>query len=126
MIVLVITVIAGFAFYNLAPPEIEPGLYTITLEIHSDSIDFFQTYNFTFGNELSDDEFEHFIVGISTNVTITVPESVAITPDNPLRIILDATGNRLSANDIVATLTNDAGFNLTLRPNRQSGQTFII
>jgi sodium-dependent dicarboxylate transporter 2/3/5 len=126
VVLLVITIVAGFAMYNVAPTEIEPGQYSITLEIHSDSIDISQTYNISFVSEVSDGSVDYVLNGSSTNVTVTVPQSVIIAPDNPLRITLEATGDSLSADDIVATLTNVNGFNLTLRPNRQSGQTFII
>jgi sodium-dependent dicarboxylate transporter 2/3/5 len=125
-VVLVFTVIVGFVLYNIAPSEIEPGQYRISLEIHSDSIDSSQTYNISFVSEVLDGSVDHLLNGTSTNVTVTFPESVAIIPDNPLRITLDATGDSLSANDIIVTLTNDDGFNLTLRPNRQSSQTFVI
>jgi sodium-dependent dicarboxylate transporter 2/3/5 len=122
----VITIIAGFVVYNIAPTEIEPGQYSLTLEIHSASIDASHTYNVSFMDEITDDNKEHRLNGTSTNVTVTIPQSVEITPNNPLRITLDAIGDELSANEIVATLTDEDDFNLTLRPNRQLGQSFII
>ncbi|MBY8997784.1 MAG: DASS family sodium-coupled anion symporter [Candidatus Thorarchaeota archaeon] len=125
-VILVFTVIVGFVLYNIAPSEIEPGQYRISLEIHSDGIDSSQTYNISFVSEVLDGSVDHLLNGTSTNVTVTFPQSVAIIPDNPLRITLDATGDSLSANDIIVTLTNDDGFNFTLRPNRQSSQTFVI
>ena len=126
VVILVITVIAGFVVYNFAPTEIESGQYQLTLEIHSDSIDVSHIYNVSFVTEVTDSYIEHRINGTATNVTVTIPQSVEITPNNPLRITLDAVGEELSANEIVATLSNEDGFHLTLRPNRQSGQTFII
>ncbi|MGD9397557.1 MAG: DASS family sodium-coupled anion symporter, partial [Candidatus Thorarchaeota archaeon] len=126
VVILVITIIAGFVVYNIAPTEIEPGQYSLTLEIHSASIDASHTYNVSFMDEITDDNKEHRLNGTSTNVTVTIPQSVEITPNNPLRITLDAIGDELSANEIVATLTDEDDFNLTLRPNRQLGQSFII
>jgi sodium-dependent dicarboxylate transporter 2/3/5 len=126
VVILVVTIIAGFVVYNIAPTEIEPGQYSLTLEIHSDSIDASHTYNVSFVFETASNDMEHRINGTATNVTVIIPQSVEITPNNPLRITLDALGEDLSAKEIVATLTNQDGFNLTLRPNRQSGQTFII
>ena len=126
VVILIITVIAGFVVYNFAPTEIESGQYQLTLEIHSDSIDVSHIYNVSFVTEVTDSYIEHRINGTATNVTVTIPQSVEITPNNPLRITLDAVGEELSANEIVATLSNEDGFHLTLRPNRQSGQTFII
>ena len=126
MVILVITVIAGFVMYNIAPDEIEPGQYELNLEIHSDGIDSSQLFNISFMDAGSEDTVEYLLNGTSTDVTAVVPQSVVITPDNPLRVTLVASGDSLSSSEIIATLTNDSGFNLTLRPNRQSGQTFII
>ena len=126
MVILVITVIAGFVMYNIAPDEIEPGQYELHLEIHSDGIDSSQLFNISFMDAGSEDTVEYLLNGTSTDVTAVVPQSVVITPDNPLRVTLVASGDSLSSSEIIATLTNDSGFNLTLRPNRQSGQTFII
>ena len=126
VVILVITVIAGFVMYNIAPDEIEPGQYELHLEIHSDGIDSSQLFNISFMDAGSEDTVEYLLNGTSTDVTAVVPQSVVITPDNPLRVTLVASGDSLSSSEIIATLTNDSGFNLTLRPNRQSGQTFII
>ncbi|OLS25291.1 MAG: Sodium-dependent dicarboxylate transporter SdcS [Candidatus Thorarchaeota archaeon AB_25] len=125
-VILIITVIAGLVVYNIAPTEIEPGQYMIHLEIQSSSIDASQVYNISFVSDDLDDSIVQILNGTSTNVTVTIPQYVVITPDNPLRITLDAVGDSLSAEEIVVTLTNVYDFNLTLRPNRQSGQTFII
>ena len=125
-VILIITVIAGLVVYNIAPTEIEPGQYMIHLEIQSSSIDASQVYNISFVSDDLDDSIVQILNGTSTNVTVTIPQYVVITPDNPLRITLDAVGDSLSAEEIVVTLTNAYDFNLTLRPNRQSGQTFII
>ncbi len=110
----------------MAPTEIEPGQYWIDLEIQSNSIIATQTYNISFVDIASDGSINQILNGTSTNVTVTIPQSVVITPNNPLRITLDVVGDSLSADEIIVTLTNADDFNLTLRPNRQSGQTFII
>ena len=125
-VILILTVIAGLVVYTIAPTEIEPGQYMINLEIQSSSIDASQVYNISFVSDDLDDSIVQILNGTSTNVTVTIPQYVVITPDNPLRITLDAVGDSLSAEEIVVTLTNVYDFNLTLRPNRQSGQTFII
>ena len=125
-IILLITVIAGFALYTVAPPEIEPGLYSARLEITSSGITITETYNLTLQTTGTDSTEEYILVGSSTNVTVTVPVIVVIATDNPLTFTLNATGDSIAASDIVLTLTNQDGFNLLLRPNRQSGQVFII
>jgi sodium-dependent dicarboxylate transporter 2/3/5 len=125
-VILVFTLVAGIVLYNIAPTEIEPGQYSLTLEIHSTGIDISRTFNVSFIHGVSNDDVDYLLNGTSTNVTFIVPQSVVITPNNPLRATLEATGDSLLANEIIATLTNENGFNLTLRPNRQSGQIFII
>jgi sodium-dependent dicarboxylate transporter 2/3/5 len=125
-VVLLFTLVAGIVMYNIAPTQIEPGQYSLELEIHSTGIELSQTFNISFIQGASVDDVEFLLNGTSTDVTVTIPQSVTITPDNPLSVTLESTGDTLSANEIVATLTNNEGFNLTLRPNRQSGQTFII
>ncbi|MFW9807706.1 MAG: SLC13 family permease, partial [Candidatus Thorarchaeota archaeon] len=125
-IILTFTLLAGILLYNIAPNEIEPGQYTLTLEIHSSNIDTTKTFNISFTNGPEDGDFEYLLNGSSTNVTVTVPQSLVIIPDNPLIVTLEATGDSLAAHEIIAILTNENGFNLTLRPSRQTGQTFII
>nr|KXH72242.1 MAG: hypothetical protein AM325_01850 [Candidatus Thorarchaeota archaeon SMTZ1-45] len=125
-VILVFAIFVGFVMYNIAPTEIEPGQYSLALEIHSPGIDVSQIYNISFVSEISDGSSNYLLTGSLTNVTVTIPRSIVISPNNPFRIILSASGESLSASDIVATLTNDDEFNLTLRPNRQSGQIFII
>lgn len=125
-IILTFTLLAGILLYNIAPSEIEPGQYTFTLEIHSSSIYATQTFNISFISGSADGDFDYLLNGTSTNVTVTAPQSLTITPDNPLIVTLEATGDNLVAHEIIATLTNENGFNLTLRPTRQTGQTFII
>jgi len=126
VVVLLFTLVAGIVMFNIAPTEIEPGQYNLALEIHSAGIDISQTFNVSFVQGAAADEVDFLLNGSSTDVTISVPQSVTITPDNPLRVSIVATGDPLLANEIVAILTNEDGFNRTLRPNRQTGQTFII
>ncbi len=126
VVILVIAAVAGFVMYSIAPTEIEPGEYSISLEIHSEGIDVSKVYNISFVNYSSDDSIEDFLNGTSTNVVVTFPQSLRITPNNPLTITILVTGNQLSAHEITARLGNDGGLNLTLRPNRQIGQIFII
>ena len=126
LVILAITIIAGFIFYNIAPTEIEPGQYNLNLELHSEGIDATQVFNVSFVTETGGGDVTYLLIGISTNVTVTIPQYVEIAPDSPLRVTLEATGEDLSAHEIMAILSNGDGFNLTLRPNRQSGQTFII
>lgn len=125
-VILIITAIAGFVLYNIAPPEIEPGLYTARLEITSSSITVTEIYNFTLQSDGADSSEMTTLIGTSTNATVTIPNRLLIAPDNPLTFTINATGDSISANDIVLTISNEDGFYLLLRPNRQSGQIFTI
>jgi sodium-dependent dicarboxylate transporter 2/3/5 len=125
-VILVITAITGFVLYNIAPPEIEPGLYSARLEINSSSITATEVYNLTLQTTGTETSETFLVTGISTNATVTIPRTVNIATDNPLTIIVNTTGDSISASDIILVLTNEAGFNLLLRPNRQSGQVFTI
>ena len=126
-VILAITVVAAVVLYNVAPPEIEPGLYQADLVISGEGIQAQEVLAITLIDGASDsDELEVLLTGVSTNVTVTVLETVSITPDNPVRFILNATGTPLDASDIVIHFHDGAGFNLTLRPTRQSGQVFTV
>ncbi|MFW9956139.1 MAG: SLC13 family permease [Candidatus Thorarchaeota archaeon] len=125
-VILLITAVVGFVLYNVAPPEIEAGQYNVYLDISSDSISVSEGYNVTFQKEGSESSSSYLLTGVSTNVTVTIPNSVLIETNNPLTVIVNATGDIITAEEILVTLSDDDGFNLILRPTRQSGQIFTI
>ncbi len=124
--ILLITAVVGFVLYNAAPPEIEAGQYNVYLDISSNSISVSEDYNVTFQEEGSQSSSSYLLTGVSTNVTVTIPNSVLIETNNPLTVIVNATGDIITAEEILVTLSDDDGFNLILRPTRQSGQIFTI
>ncbi|TFG34263.1 DASS family sodium-coupled anion symporter [Candidatus Thorarchaeota archaeon] len=126
IVVLTIAVIAGYLLYSYAPAEIEPGVYHASISISSEGIEVQETYNITLLSTGSTTQTTYLYNGSSTDVRITVPSSVIIATDTPIRFVVNATGNPLKADEIHLLLSNSDGFNISLRPTRQSGQIFII
>lgn len=96
------------------------------LDLTSDSISVSEVYNITLQKYGSESRSSHLLTGISTNVTVMVPNLVVIETHNPLTVTINATGNPIAAEDILLTLSNEDGFNFVLRVTKQSGQFFTI
>ncbi|TFG34345.1 DASS family sodium-coupled anion symporter [Candidatus Thorarchaeota archaeon] len=126
IIVLTISIIAGYLLYTYAPAEIEPGVYHVSLSISSEGIEVQETYNITLLSAGSTTQSTYLYNGSLTNVRITVPRSVSIATSTPIRFLVNATGNPLTADEISVIISNSDGFNVSLRPTRQSGQLFTI
>ena len=125
-IVMVVTAIVGLALYNLAPPDFQPGEYQTTISIVSPGIDgeLPVTVLLAEGGQLEQRVCN--LNGTTTNVTITVMTRVPLAPDSALTFIISAIGEPLTADQIEVRLQNEAGFDQTIRPSRQSGQTFTV
>ena len=126
IVILLFTTVVGLLLYNFAPPSIQAGEYEATLSIESQSISVIETYSVTLLDSGSASSSFFTLNGTSTTVEITVPTSVIISTDNPMRFILNATGDEITAESIQLSFTNNEGVNVTLRPTRQSGQVFTI
>ena len=126
IVILTFTLIVGILLYAYAPPGIEAGEYEAILTIESPSISVTETYIFTLQDSGTTSVYSSILNGTSTTVQVTVPVSALISTDNPLRFILNATGDIINAESIHLVITNNAGFNVSLRPTRQSGQVFTI
>jgi sodium-dependent dicarboxylate transporter 2/3/5 len=126
IVVLLLVSMAGYVLYNIAPTSVEPGQYEATLHIASDGINIEETYNLTLLSSGSVSQTKYLLNGTTTDVIFTVPDRVIIKTNNPIRFIVNASGAALVANQIHMTLTNDEGYNVTLRPSRQAGQIFTI
>ncbi len=125
-VILTFTLVLGIILYTYAPSSIQAGVYEATLDIDSPSITVIETYNITLFESGSYSENSFTLNGTSTIVEVTVPVSALISTDNPLRFIVNATGDIIDADSIHLTIVNNEGFNVTLRPTRQSGQVFTI
>ncbi len=125
-VILTFTLVLGIILYTYAPPSIQAGQYQATLSIESPSINVQEKYNITLLESGTYSENLFTLNGTSTIVEVTVPVSALISTDNPLRFIVNATGDIIDADSIHLTIVNNEGFNITLRPTRQSGQVFTI
>jgi len=125
-VILTLTLVLAILLYTYAPSSIQAGEYEATLDIDSPSITITETFNITLLESGTFSENVFILNGTSTIVEVTVPVSALISTDNPLRFILNATGDSIDADSIHLVITNNEGFNITLRPTRQSGQVFTI
>ncbi|MHA1908741.1 MAG: SLC13 family permease [Candidatus Thorarchaeota archaeon] len=126
IVILVITVIAGFVLYNIAPPDIQTGDYNATLSVESTGISTSYVFQIQVVDVGSSEESNLELIGSSTNLTITYTSVVLIGPGNTVSFQIDAVGTDCFADDITLTLSNTQGFEQILRPTKQSGQTFHI
>jgi sodium-dependent dicarboxylate transporter 2/3/5 len=126
IVVLLVVSIAGYVLYSLAPSSAEPGQYKATLYIDSDGINVEASYNLTLLRSGSTTQTNYILNGTSTDVTFTIPDRALLKTSSPIRFIVNASGDALLANQIHLMLMNDVGYNVTLRPSRQTGQIFII
>jgi len=126
IVILIFTLIVGILLYTYALSTIEDGKYEATLSIESPSISVTETYNVTLLESGSPSQGTFTLNGTSTVVEVTIPLSALISTDNPISFVLNATGDIIEADSIHLVLANNEGFNITLRPTRQSGQVFII
>jgi len=126
IVILIFTFVVGILLYTYAPSTIQDGEYEATLSIESPSISVTETYNVTLLESGSPSQGTFILNGTSTVVEVTVPVSALISTDNPISFVLNATGDIIEADSIHLILSNNEGFNITLRPTRQSGQVFTI
>ena len=126
IVILTFTLVVGILLYVYGPPTIQAGNYSATITIDAPSINTTSTYNIFLIDSGSDSQGIYQLNGTSTTVEVTVPLSTVITTDNPITFVINATGDTINADSIHLVLTNIEGFNVTLRPTRQSGQIFTI
>ena len=126
VVILVITVIAGFVLYNIAPSDIQAGNYDATLTVDSVGIDINHSFNITIVDSGSPVTTTYQLIGESTNLSVTYTSIVSIGPGTTVSFQITAVGLECSTDDISLLLSNDQGFEQLLRPTKQAGQTFHI
>ncbi|MCF2137036.1 MAG: DASS family sodium-coupled anion symporter [Candidatus Thorarchaeota archaeon] len=124
--ILIIASMIGLILYNVAPPEITAGKYTVDIEIESSGISLTRSFNVTFVESGETSTSTVTINGTSTNVTIELTDTVVIAPDNAFTIKILATGEPLEADEIHGVFHGASTGDVSLRPTRQIGQTFTI
>ncbi len=123
---MVVTAIVGLALYNLAPPDFQTGEYQTTISIVSLGIDVDLPVVVLLAEGGQLEQSVYNLNGTTTNVTVTVMTRVPLAPNTALTFIISAVGAPLAADQIEVRLQNEAGFDQTIRPTRQSGQTFTV
>ena len=125
-IVMVVTAIVGLTLYNLAPPDFQTGEYQITISVVSPGIDVDLPVIVLLAEGGQLEQSVYTLNGTTTNITVIVMTRVPLAPDTALTFIISAIGAPLAADQIEVRLQNEAGFDQTIRPTRQSGQTFTV
>lgn len=126
IVILIIAAITGIVMYNVAPPEITAGTYSVDVVIDAQGLNTTIPLEITFVQDGEITESSLNVTGSSTNVTVVYSDTVPIRTDSQLQITITASGTPLAASEIHATLQNVNGEDISLRPTRQTGQTFII
>ncbi len=124
--VLCIATLVGLILYNIAPPEIEPGIYNATITMRDEATEFERTFTIEFARSGSSNLRSFTLNGTNTNITVSYYDKVLIAPRNPLFIKITVQGARLTTQDLSLRLENSNGFFVTLNPTRQSGQNIYI
>ena len=125
-IVMVVTAVVGLVLYNIAPPDFQSGEYQTTVSIVSLGIDVDLPVTVLLAEGGQLEQHVYTLNGTTTNITVTVMTRVPLAPDTALTFIISAIGEPLVADQIEVRLQNEAGFDQTIRPTRQSGQTFTV
>jgi sodium-dependent dicarboxylate transporter 2/3/5 len=126
IVTLLVAVVTGFILYNVAPSSAESGQYEASLSIASEGINVEKSFNITLVGSGSISQAKYYLNGTTTNVIFTIPTIALIKTDSPIRFVLNASGDSLLASQIRVELSNENGFNVSLRPTRQVGQIFTI
>ncbi|MBD3158923.1 MAG: DASS family sodium-coupled anion symporter [Candidatus Lokiarchaeota archaeon] len=125
-IVLTIALVAGVVMYNIAPMDIRPGDYQATLTVDAPGISLEHSIPIEVVESGEIQETTVFLSGDSTNLTVLARNVLPINTDTPFRFVVEYSGESMKASDILVRITNNAGYNQTVRPTLQQDQEFII
>ncbi|UCE11149.1 MAG: DASS family sodium-coupled anion symporter [Candidatus Thorarchaeota archaeon] len=125
-IVLLFAAAVGIILFMVAPDDITPGIYQARLTIDSPTIRVDEEYNVTVLHEGPDHYQTVHYVGDGTNATIVARDELQILPGSRFSFVITAQGTPLQAGQILVQITNEAGYNQSLRTTRQSEQTFYV
>lgn len=125
-IVLAFTLMAAILLYNIAPPSLQPGEYQAVLTINASSGALRQQINVTFGDGGKAIETQYHLNSSSLNLEISVLTYVPLAPSSNFILEVKASGERLSADQFHLQLTDGSEFNITMRPSKQVGQSFVF
>ncbi|MHA2084631.1 MAG: SLC13 family permease, partial [Candidatus Thorarchaeota archaeon] len=126
IVVLALSLVVGIVLYNAAPTDIQTGEYQATLIVEVPSISVRQTFNVTMVEVGASHQESYYIIGTSTNLTVVVSTIVPIAPESKMHFEIIVEGDEIQADQCIIIVQGDHGFNVTLRPTHQAGQTIII
>ncbi|MHA1936323.1 MAG: hypothetical protein ACW97A_13690 [Candidatus Thorarchaeota archaeon] len=126
IVVLALSLVVGIVLYNAAPTDIQTGEYHATLIVEVPSISVRQTFNVTMVEVGASHQESYYIIGTSTNLTVVVSTIVPIAPESKMHFEIIVEGDEIQADQCIIIVQGDHGFNVTLRPTHQAGQTIII
>jgi sodium-dependent dicarboxylate transporter 2/3/5 len=126
IVVLALSLVVGIILYNAAPTDIQPGEYQATLIVEAPSISVRQTFTVTMAEVVTSHQESYLVIGTSTNLTVVVSTIVPIAPESKMHFEIIAEGDEIQADQCIIIVEGDHGFNVTLRPTHQSGQTIVV
>lgn len=126
VVVIIISVIAGFVLHSIAPAPLEPGVYQAELIIDSPGLELSETFDISFKETGEKIESTLTFNGSSTDVVVTHTNEVPLATSTQMVFIIEASGSSLRAEQIIIQLYKTGVLNLTLRPTRQDGQDFYV
>jgi sodium-dependent dicarboxylate transporter 2/3/5 len=126
MILFTFSLLAAIVLYNIAPPSIQPGEYSATLRVETPSETLSQQINVTFVESGESNEVRFLLNGSTLSLDIRALTIVPIAPASPFTVQVVASGDSIAAGMLSVTLTSTDGFNQSMRPTRQNGQTFTF
>ncbi len=126
VVVIIISVIAGFVLHNIAPRPLEPGVYQAELIIDSPGLELSEPFNISFKEAGEKIESTFVFNGSSTDVVVTLTNEVPLATSTQMVFVIEASGSSLHAEQIIVQLYKTGVLNLTLRPTRQDGQDFYV
>ncbi|MEM4735835.1 MAG: DASS family sodium-coupled anion symporter [Candidatus Thorarchaeota archaeon] len=126
LVIICVAALAGIVVYHAAPAEMQPGVYQITLNIDSPTIQVSHNFTIQFVTSGTANQVQVSFIGPATNVTLRYADMVILAPGSQMTLTVIATGDPLISSQITATIRGEGDFVRFLRPTRQTQQTFRI
>ncbi len=123
---ILISIVVGVSLFFIAPPDIEPGHYNVTLRIDTSTSEIVHDFNITLIDEGTPETSRIELTSPSLNITLTVTSVLPVAPNTQLTFTIQCSGETVRAENIHVEIWDENGFSVISRPTKQSGQTFII
>ncbi len=123
---ILISIVVGVSLFVIAPPDIEPGNYNVTLSIDTPTSEITHEFNITLIDEGTTESSTIELTSTGLNITLTATTVLPVAPNTQLTFIVECIGESVKAENIQVEIWNQNGFSVISRPTKQSGQTFTI